>query len=470
MNYEIDQKFKNAIVAHKEGKLEKAEKFYRQILKLKPEFPVVHNNLAAILENQGKLKEAESNYRKSIEFKPDLALTHNNLGSILHKLNRFKEAEISYKKALDINPSYTEVYNNMGCILLKLKRFEEAEVNFRKSIELNSEYADAHYNLGLLLQQFGRLREAIESYSQALTLNPKNKEAEKYMITVLNWIIPNKKNVHPIVVASRELQNLRYNFSLESGIKKKELFNFYKDCKSILENKNLVLVTDQTQIFRRNSKSLGCNRHMKVFNELNIIAKPCFSCFKIQIEPKNVFELFKLFFIFDKLVLPKNNTRKCMIELRPKISGTYKGFIYCSSMEDINQTLKVVSPIINSLIIGKIKVKRGCSEFVDSFPDFKEIDQTKNNFMVYKNNWQEIEKVFDSQNKIELNHNGSLRGIFVSDILIMNNWLCYAKKINDHSYKSISEEVICSNNDKISQILEKQLVNRSNELDSEMGY
>ena len=159
-----------------------------------------------------------------------------------------------------------------------------------------------------------------------------------------------------------------------------------------------------------------------------------------------------------------------MIELRPKISGTYKGFIYCSSMEDINQTLKVVSPIINSLIIGKIKVKRGCSEFVDSFPDFKEIDQTKNNFMVYKNNWQEIEKVCDSQNKIELNHNGSLRGIFVSDILIMNNWLCYAKKINDHSYKSISEEVICSNNDKISQILEKQLVNRSNELDSEMGY
>ena len=73
----------------------------------------------------------------------------------------------------------------------------------------------------------------------------------------------------------------------------------------------------ETQIFRRNSINLNCERHHKAFNEFNIIPKFCFSCFKVQIEPKNILELFKLFFIFDKLELPKNNTRKCTVELRP---------------------------------------------------------------------------------------------------------------------------------------------------------
>ena len=60
-----------------------------------------------------------------------------------------------------------------------------------------------------------------------------------------------------------------------------------------------------------------------------------------------------------------------MIELRPKVSGTYKGLIYCSSMEEANEILKEISPIINRLIICKIKIKRGCSEYVDIFSNYK---------------------------------------------------------------------------------------------------
>ena len=51
---------------------------------------------------------------------------------------------------------------------------------------------------------------------------------------------------------------------------------------------------DRAQIYRKNSIDLGCYRHKGIFNEFNIIPKFCFSCFKIQIEPKNVMELFKL--------------------------------------------------------------------------------------------------------------------------------------------------------------------------------
>ena len=74
-------------------------------------------------------------------------------------------------------------------------------------------------------------------------------------------------------------------------------------------------------------------------NNLNIIPKYCFDCFKIQIEPKSVVDLIKLFFIFDTFKFPKNNWRKCMVELREGVPGTYKGFIYCSSVEEINLSL-----------------------------------------------------------------------------------------------------------------------------------
>ena len=55
----------------------------------------------------------------------------------------------------------------------------------------------------------------------------------------------------------------------------------------------------------------------------------------------------------------------------------------------------------------------------------------------------------------------SLSGISVSDILIMNNWLNYAKQINDLSYKDISEEMIYS--DYITSELSGQLNIRKKE-------
>ena len=57
---------------------------------------------------------------------------------------------------------------------------------------------------------------------------------------------------------------------------------------------------------------------------LSIVLDAC-----VQIELKSIIDLIKLYFILDKLNLSKNNSRKCMIELRENATGTYKGLIYC---------------------------------------------------------------------------------------------------------------------------------------------
>jgi|TARA_B110000027_G_scaffold127371_1_gene146635 tetratricopeptide (TPR) repeat protein len=480
----------------KENKLEEAEINCRNAVKLKPNFTGAYNSLAIVLYKIKKLDEAEKIFKKVIKLKPDLIEAHNNLGKVLTELNRLKEAEIIIKKTIELKPDNAEAYNNLGNLQKILVKLEEAEKSFKKAIELKPNFLNAHFNLGVIFlvtekyqkaincfektikidpnyinaynnlgYSYGTLKkygEAIEKYSKLLKLEPKNLEARVNIITILENFTPTKINSNPIIIANDNIKNIKVNFSLENGINKFDLSNFFKDANKVIENNIKELNFNRSQIFRRNSINLNCDRHHKVFNKLDLIPEFCFSCFKIQIEPKNVFELFKLFFIFDKLKLPQNNTRKCMIEFRPGVSGFYKGFIYCSSTREADMISKMISPIINKLVIGKIKIKRGCSEFSDKFPDYKEINKDNNVFMKYKDEWRQKEKSFDMlDNTIIKKSSISLSGISVSDILIMNNWLNYAKQINDLSYKDISEEMIYS--DYITSELSGQLNIRKKE-------
>ena len=128
-----------------------------------------------------------------------------------------------------------------------------------------------------------------------------------------------------------------------------------------------------------------------------------------------------------------------MIELRPEVSGTYKGLIYCSSVIEANKILDDLSPILNSLLIDKIGIKRGCTEFYESFPNFKQTDKKDSTFMNYNNKWEKLEKKSDTKKDlIQKKLLDSISGLSISDFLIMNHWLNYAKLINDLSYKDVS--------------------------------
>ena len=459
----INQILQEAVNAHQNKKLEEAEHLYLSILEEHPEHINANNNLGVLLDELGKFEQAGKYLRKSIELKPDQAEAHNNLGNLLSKLDKTGLAIASYRKAIELNPVYVKAQNALANELQKLNKFEEAEVNYKKAIDINPNYDEAYNSWGTLLFECNKLDEAIEKYLQALIINPKHANAKTNIITILNYVVPNKKITHPIIEANRNLQNIKNNFTLENKIQENELAIFFKNCNKVIKNTNEKLTSDLSQIYRRNSINLGCERHKQIFADLNIIAKACFNCFKIQVEPKNVLELFKLFFIFDKLVLPKNNSRKCMVETRAKVSGTYKGIIYCSSIEETNEILEIISPIINNLIECKIVIKRGCVEYTESYPDYLETDSSNPNFMKYKNEWQEKEISFDTKKNIRLkNHYNSLNGISVSDVLIMNNWLKYADKIDDQSYQNIDKDVIIFN--KVSfDVLEKQLVKRKKE-------
>ena len=409
-------------------------------------------------QNQKKknFKIAISQYKKLIDINPNLALVYYNLGLIYEQLEETEVAKKNYKKFVKVDSLFFNSYNNLGILFQKQGEKEKAIDNFKKVIEINSRYINAYNNLGLVYSSLGHYKEAVNSFIKTLELEKNNSPAKKSLIYLLTYY--STINNHPLIIANNNLKQITKKFIFEDLLKIKNLSYILKESYKIMKNydhnfENLEFI--ETQSYRRNTLDLNCIRHHEVFNNSNIIAKFCFNCFKIQIEPSNVIDLIKLFFVFDRLELSKNNQRKCMVELRKEVSGLYKGIIYCSNVEEAKNILEDITPLLNLNLKYKVSIKRGCSEFYKSFSNFNIVDKKDINFMNYPKKWEKIEqkiKIKKNYNTIKINN--TVSGMSISDFLVINQWLNYAKEIGDQSYKQIGFETFNS------QYISEKMINQ----------
>ena len=381
----------------------------------------------------------------------------NKLVSLYEK-DLLKEALIEAKSLANQHPNVSVIYNIYGMINNVLGNWDQSVICFSKAIKLNPAYEDAHYNLGIALDSLGRLEEAILSYTKAIELKPNYPKFYEGLIRLLTFYNPEKPNLNPCVIANKLLQTINYSYDSNKQISDDDVITFFQRCNNvILENINKLNV-NETEIFRSFTIDLKCDRHFQVFNTFNVIPEYCFGCYKVQVEPRNVMELFKLHFVFDKLNLKNNNPRKCMLEMRPEIPGAYKGYIYCFSLGEANEIQNYLTTILNKKINENISitVKRGCSEYGIAYPQYKKINQNNGQLMKYNEEWRSKEKFIDDklakrdQSKQRVLRK-NLPGATVCDILTMSNWLVYAKIMGDLSYKKIIKKI------PISPVIEKKV-------------
>ena len=386
---------------------------------------------------------------KLIEKKKNIPFLLNLNGLINLNLENWQNAASVFQKAIDFDDKYVEAYNNIGVAYSHMGEDEKAVKNYNRAIQIKKDYSNAYNNLASHYDDIGNYNDAVKNYVNALEFDPKHMNAQNNLIHLINFFDPKKFKNNSIIKANNEIKRINKTVSVYKNISNKSLFDFYSKCKEIVKNNIQNLNFFDSQIHRRNGYNLNCERHHKAFNKYTIIPEYCFSCFKVQIELKTVTQLFKLFFIFDQLKLPKDNIRKCFIELRPGISGTYKGLIYSSSLDDAKNIKNYTKPILDKLIKNNftVKIKRGCTEFDLAFPGYKDVDSLDQ--IKYNQNWKIKEKLVDDEilngsKKGKKVFSRSLSGVSLGDVLIMNNWLNYAKLINDFSYKDITDEIFFS--------------------------
>ena len=438
----------NLLEHYQTGRYVDAEKLSLLITQEFPKHQFAWKVLGAALKQMGKINESLAASQKSVQLNQQDSEAHNNLSNTLKVLGRLDEAEASYRQAITLKPDYTEAHYNLGNTLKVLGRLDEAEASYRKVITLKPDYAEAHNNLGVLLQELGRLEEAMSNYTKAIVLKPDYTEALQNLTELLTGYTPNEEVLNPIVKVNQEIKKNYLKEKTSGIISDDKIVQLFDKSTSIIKRYNLKIKTDLSQAYRRNSISLNCERHMTIFSKFNIIPEFCFGCYKVQVEPRSILELIKLFVVFDQIKLVENNIRKCMIEMRPEISGFYKGLIYCSSVKEAYQIADYLEILIKENIRSglNVMVKRGCSEYPISFPDYKAINKSGSQLMNYNEDWKSIEEDYDSLNSIKFSKiiTPNISGLNLHDILIIRNWIDYAKGIGDPSVYLLNQNTIFS--------------------------
>ena len=496
----MEKDLSKAIAFFKNGRLEEAKKLCIEVLKNDKYNSQALNLNAFILYYQKNFVGAIEQWQKAININPNYIEAYNGCGNSFKNLSQLDKAVVCFKKAIEIEPRYFEAYINLGNVLIKLEKFEEAIeyfdkvnelksisadafhgkayslmklkkydeaiLNFNKSIKINPNDANVYYNLGATYENIEEWQEAADCFSKAMEIDPKHIEAYKNLLHLLEFYLPKQENKNFLIKTNNLLKYNNINIDLEKKISDEIIVNYFSKISEILdENFDNRFINDKSQIFRDDAKDLNCERHFEIFNTYNAIPKFCFGCYKIQIDIKNVIELFKLYIVFDKIKLNKNNLRKCMIEIRDKVSGNYKGLIYCSGLSEAQKIEKYLNPIIKKTIgtNPSVFIKRGCTEFAISYPEYKKIDES----MSYNDNWLEKEKIID----VKINERNkyskkivqeTLEGLSISDALIMKNWIFFAKCINDESYKKFNINI--QNSEYLQNKLFGQINHRKNEL------
>ena len=388
--------------------------------------------------------------------------------SMYLKKSEWNNAIKYYHKLLAFNKEKFKIYNNLGLIFFKLGEINKSIDNFEKSTS-DLPNVTAYNNLGLAYNEIGKYNDAIKNYLATLDLDKNNYQAKKNLIKILTFYQPTNFEKNPIIKINRKISEIYKETQKDNLDNPEEIKKILIASNNIVKSFETDFVFDETEIFRRNSKYLNCTRHFQIFNEFKIIHKYRFSCYKIQITLLNVLDLIKLYFIFDNLYLKKNNIRKCMIEMRNNIKGNYKGYVYCDGLDEAKTILYKINKIIKKTYTQqfKIEIKHGCSEFYDTYPTFININYNGNQDMEYQSEWGVKENIIDKRSPVRQSNDKkilgiTIKGINLSDILIIKNWLAYAKILNDESYRLIYEDKI--ENNFIENFLKSQLNFRKNEL------
>ena len=235
MELTIEQTLQQGVAAHKEGKLQEAERLYRAILQSQPTHPDASHNLGVLAVSVNKTDAALPLFKTALEANPKIEQFWLSYINALIKEQQFEnarqaleqakkrglggerlislEAQLAPKtKTENVNSaspyqqqrsSLLELYQNgrlddaeklavsitqdfpkhqfawkvLGAVLGATGRTVEAENANQTSVALSPQDPEAHSNLANTLQELGRLDEAEASFTQVIALKPDYAEA-----------------------------------------------------------------------------------------------------------------------------------------------------------------------------------------------------------------------------------------------------------------------------------------------------
>lgn len=128
-----------------QGDLEGAIREFREAIRLSPDSPVPHNNVAMALHLQDHFPEAKAELLIAIELDPSYAAAWSNLGFVLFDHGDLAAAVERWKAGVQLDPKMPSAWGGLAIGLLAMGYVDQAAQSYRQALELDSQYADVGY-------------------------------------------------------------------------------------------------------------------------------------------------------------------------------------------------------------------------------------------------------------------------------------------------------------------------------------
>ena len=162
--------------AHQEGKLDEAERLYRQVLRFNPGNVDAMRLLSNITAQTQRPDEAEQLLQRALVLAPDFVAARVDQGLILREQDRFAEAIESFRAAIAIEPDNPRTHFLLGGTFAPAGLIFDAIASYRRALELNPRHAGAWLGLAHTLKTVGQTDEAVNAYKESSRLRPNNGE------------------------------------------------------------------------------------------------------------------------------------------------------------------------------------------------------------------------------------------------------------------------------------------------------
>ncbi len=200
-----DQRLRDALTLHGQGRLAEAAKLYDQIIRNEPGNHQALHYFGALKAASGDLDDAKALMERSLRAAPDnigylenyVALLFQtgayaavielcqrvirergptetlqySLAVSLHKAGRQSEALSAFDQLLAAYPNHLAGNNEKASVLAEAGKYEEALPFVNKALALQPRYAEAYLNKGNIFAKLKRHDEAIAAYRTASSLN-----------------------------------------------------------------------------------------------------------------------------------------------------------------------------------------------------------------------------------------------------------------------------------------------------------
>lgn len=289
------------------------------------------------------------------------------------------------------------------------------------------------------------LDDVIASLEKMLADRPDDIGLVRKLLLMLDCRVPKTSGTGPYSrcqsALSSQLQITKVN---DNHLDADFLIASINECREIISQFEINRKVAAQQIFagtrlKIKEQPVYCGKFLDFFEKTQIICGVCYGCYKVQIAPSSLIDLVRLSMIMKTIELDRDNTRKCMIEMREGIDKPYKGYIYCESESEAIDCLEVLRKSLERFGLAHITsgISHGCSEYGMKYPEFKFSDDGTHRSQKQPHEWRKIEEDYFSEPFSEKGQilNFNTHEITLRDVICYETWIKYSEIIGDDTHK-----------------------------------